>query len=77
MWCVQQNATHIIYSNAILMKSTSREGSISRVNDYLIELTCEMPRDAVVNKGLQPLTETVTQRTEGQFVVTLKIYQVN
>ncbi|KAK7094765.1 uncharacterized protein [Littorina saxatilis] len=72
---VTQNATHIIYSNAIFMDKTSQEGPISRVNQYVIKLTCEMPRDATVGQGVQPLTETVTQRTEGEFVVNLTIYQ--
>nr|KAG5706613.1 hypothetical protein BaRGS_005683 [Batillaria attramentaria] len=72
---VRQNASHIIYTNAILMESTSRQGDISRVNTYRVELTCEMPRNDTVGKPVEPLTETVTQKTEGRFIIQMKIYQ--
>lgn len=72
---VRQNATHIIYTNTIFMQSTSRQGDITRSNEYVIPLTCEMPRNETVNNVVQPMTETVTQKTVGNFVISLKIYQ--
>ncbi|XP_025112753.1 deleted in malignant brain tumors 1 protein-like [Pomacea canaliculata] len=72
---VTQNATHIIYRNAILVSSTSTIlGLVTRSNTYRVELECDVPRNASVNKYVQPLTETVTQKTLGQFVVTLTLY---
>lgn len=71
---VKQNATHLIYTNAIKLESTSRQGDITRINEYRVELTCEMPRDGSVTQVVQPLTETVTQKTVGQFVIQMRIY---
>lgn len=74
----QQNSTHIIYRNAILVSSTSTIlGLVTRSNTYRVELECDVPRNASVNKYVQPLTETVTQKTLGQFVVTLTLYTVS
>ncbi|KAL8611816.1 hypothetical protein ACOMHN_053537 [Nucella lapillus] len=70
-----QNQTHIIYTNTIIVEPTSREGAITRVNEYRVVLICEMPRNATVDRDVQPLTETVTQRSQGEFVVTMNIYQ--
>ena len=61
------------------MESTKSDPqtSTTRTNDYVIELTCEMPRDDNVGNVIEPMTETVTQRTEGNFVMALKLYEVN
>ncbi|XP_076436805.1 scavenger receptor cysteine-rich domain-containing protein DMBT1-like [Babylonia areolata] len=75
---VRVNETHIIYNNTIMMESTKIEsGSITRSNVYMIELTCEMPRNATVDREVEPLTETVTQKAQGEFVVTMTIYTDN
>ncbi|XP_071097739.1 scavenger receptor cysteine-rich domain-containing protein DMBT1-like [Haliotis cracherodii] len=74
---VTYNATHIFYNNVIKYDYTALEGQISRVNTYLVKVTCEMPRQAAVTRPLDPQTQVVTQKSTGQFVVTMSFFRNN
>ncbi|KAK3088064.1 hypothetical protein FSP39_014197 [Pinctada imbricata] len=71
------NSTHIIYSNTIRYDYTSFEGSITRVNTYRVEVSCEFPRTIDTDRGVRPLTETVTQRSPGQYIISMTFFRNN
>jgi hypothetical protein len=70
----QTNDTHIVYTNSIKYDYTVIENQIVRVNTYRIEVSCEFPRDIDVDKGVTPVTETVTQKAAGSYIITMKFY---
>lgn len=70
----QTNDTHIVYTNSIKYDYTVIENQIVRVNTYRIEVSCEFPRDIGVDKGVTPVTETVTQKAAGSYIITMKFY---
>ncbi|XP_067661710.1 uncharacterized protein [Haliotis asinina] len=74
---VTYNASHIFYDNVIKYDYTVLEGQISRVNTFLVKVTCQMPREAAVTRPLDPQTQVVTQKSTGQFVVTMSFYRNN
>ncbi|XP_046558298.1 deleted in malignant brain tumors 1 protein-like [Haliotis rubra] len=74
---VTYNATHIFYNNVIKYDYTVLEGQISRVNTFLVRVTCQMPREAAVTRPLDPQTQVVTQKSTGQFIVTMSFYRNN
>ena len=48
--------------------------NIVRVNTYIIEVSCEFPRDVDTVKGFTPVTETVTKKASGLFIIGMKFY---
>ncbi|XP_076093744.1 scavenger receptor cysteine-rich domain-containing protein DMBT1-like isoform X2 [Mytilus galloprovincialis] len=68
------NTSHIIYTNSIKYDYTIIDNEIVRVNTYRIEVSCEFPRDLDTDKGVTPLTETVTQKAPGTFTITMSFY---
>ncbi|KAL5011431.1 hypothetical protein ScPMuIL_009982 [Solemya velum] len=74
---ISQNATHIIYSNVVKYPYTSVEQDIVRINSYWVHISCEFDRNAIVDRDMLPLTETVTQRAPGQFRIQMMFYQNN
>lgn len=70
----QVNTSHIIYTNSIKYDYTIIDNEIVRVNTYRIEVSCEFPRDLDTDKGVTPLTETVTQKAPGTFTITMSFY---
>ncbi|XP_052092019.1 deleted in malignant brain tumors 1 protein-like isoform X1 [Mytilus californianus] len=68
------NTSHIIYTNSIKYDYTVIANQIVRVNTYRIEVSCEFPRDLDTDKGVTPLTETVTQKAPGTFTISMSFY---
>ncbi|XP_052788727.1 mucin-2-like [Mya arenaria] len=71
------NETHYFYKNVIKYLPTYTSGSISNTNTYMVEVQCELPRDPGADKPIVPLTETVTQVSQGQFIVNMHFYRNN
>ncbi|GFO06832.1 protocadherin fat 4-like [Plakobranchus ocellatus] len=65
----QSNTSHIVYTNTISYLYTTQEGFITRKNTYQVRITCALPTELAVTQRVQPLTETVTQKATGTFVV--------
>lgn len=65
----------MIYKTVIKYLPTFTSGGVSNTNTYMIEVTCELPRDTNPDKPIVPLTETVTQSAQGQYVVTLHFFR--
>ncbi|XP_033729953.1 deleted in malignant brain tumors 1 protein-like [Pecten maximus] len=69
------NQTHIFYTNTIHYNFTTRLGSITRKNSYLVEVQCAFPRNqSNDNGGYSPVTQLVTQSAPGKFSVGMTIY---
>ncbi|XP_060070807.1 deleted in malignant brain tumors 1 protein-like [Ylistrum balloti] len=69
------NETHIFYTNTIHYNFTTRLGSITRKNSYLVEVQCEFPRNqSNGNGGYSPVTQLVTQSAPGRFSVGMAMY---
>ncbi|XP_052220710.1 deleted in malignant brain tumors 1 protein-like isoform X1 [Dreissena polymorpha] len=71
------NATHIIYKNVIMYLPTFTSGAVSNTNTYMVQVQCELPRDPIADKPILPLTETVTQVAQGQFIVNMHFFRNN
>lgn len=68
------NDTHIVYTNSIKYDHSVTGNNIVRVNTYIIEVSCEFPRDVDTVKGFTPVTETVTKKASGLFIIGMKFY---
>ena len=73
----QQNNTHIIYSNAIFIESTTHEGHITRSKEYIVKLVCVMPRNATARREVESVVGVVTRVTHGNFVIGMTLYEVS
>ncbi|KAL4218943.1 Zona pellucida-like domain [Mactra antiquata] len=68
------NSTHMIYRNIIKYMPTYSVGDVSFANTYMVEVQCELPRNVLADKPIEPLTETVTQSAPGEFIVNMLFY---
>ncbi|XP_069121040.1 uncharacterized protein [Argopecten irradians] len=69
------NESHILYTNTIHYNFTTRLGSITRKNSYLVEVQCAFPRNqSNDNGGYNPVTQLVTQSAPGTFSVGMTLY---
>ncbi|XP_064616288.1 deleted in malignant brain tumors 1 protein-like [Liolophura sinensis] len=70
------NATHIVYKNTVRIASTYLQNNVYRKNTYLVYLACDFPRAGNVDdNGIQPLTESVSQRAPGQYNFQMTFYR--
>ncbi|KAK6195640.1 hypothetical protein SNE40_001026 [Patella caerulea] len=74
---VTQNSTHLIYSNVIKYDYTNLDVNKVRVNTFLVSVFCEMPRNVEADRNLEPLTQAVSKKAEGRFVINMTFYQNN
>lgn len=65
-----------MYKNTVRIASTYLQNNVYRKNTYQVYLACDFPRAGNVDdNGIQPLTESVSQRAPGQYNFQMTFYR--
>lgn len=72
----QQNATHLIYFNTMVIMYTSQFEDITDRNDFRLELSCAIPRNYSSSNVVVPETVIVQQSSTMYLNVTVSFSKV-